>query len=518
MGLSEHPTSASLLLWQSGELDLEAMAAIKAHLAGCPACQAKIAALESLYEGIAAIDDKAAEQRMQAALQSRRQTPRFRLTHTPRWVAATAALIIISLMATSITEIMPSARAETLLTKAAQEQAAEAPHAHFLRVRTATLECNVEVDAGATSARLVLASESDFCGALSADLNSAGWKWNDLLSARSFLHWRNALNQKKDSIQKFSDAAEVTTTSATGPLHRATLRLRSSDHRPVSGRFVFADSDGHEQPEVDVTESSEPPASLADNSPAPSPVRPTAALSPAGSAIDPFDVKEVEVRLALHQIHADGNILLSVSRESNSIRVSGVVPSQEAKAEVYGALRNLPQVETAVAAEGEPRLAENTVSWQPFRGDTAPLGYERINALYPDDPEGRQKFVNGLDAMTRRLVGEAKTHDALLALASRIRGSDFSARAANAAAEIQVDIATDATALAVQFRPLIGSTPVDANRLTYPRAMELYTLVHEVVLLNRSGNPLTLEDSVGWIHGLLSGGSVSVSTLQKKSF
>jgi hypothetical protein len=230
---------------------------------------------------------------------------------------------------------------------------------------------------------------------------------------------------------------------------------------------------------------------------------PHALLPPSAPIIDPLDVKELEVRLALHQIHADENILLSVSRENASIRVSGVVPNKEAKTGIYGVLRDLPQVETVVIAEGEPRQPEN-LSWQPFRGDSTPLGYERINALFPDDPEGRQKFVNGLDAMTRRLVGEAQSRDALWALASRTPGTDSSARAERAAGELQVNMAADAATIASQLQPLIGTVTTDPKPLTYTRAMKLYTLVHELVLLNRSGNSLTLEASIGRIRGLLS--------------
>jgi hypothetical protein len=505
MALSDHPASADLLLWQSGELDPTQAAVVRAHLASCQACQTRLESVESLCEKIAAIDDKASEYRMHAALRNRHPTPYYRLTHAPKWVAVTAAILIVSLVIASISDLTPSARAETLLSEAAKKQAAEGRHPHFLRVQAAGLECNVAMNADSASSRLVFASESDFCGSLSADLISVGWNWNDLLSAGSFLRWRVSLNEKKDTVQKLRDATEVTTATTQGTLRKATLRLRSSDHRPVGGRFVFAGTTGQDRPELEVSESNDLPSTLAHNLPSPEPMIPSAPLRPSAPTVDPLDAKEAEVRLALHEIHADENILLSVSRENDLISVSGVVPNQDSKAGIYGALRSLPQVEASVIAEGEPRQAENASPWQPFRGDTTPLGYKQVNALYPDDPQGRGTFVNGLDTTTRRLVGEAKTRDALLELSSRTRGTDYSTRTGQAAAELQAHEAADAISLAAQLRPLIGAVTSDSSRLTYHRAMDLYTLVHEVVQLNRSDNPLTLEASVARIRALLAG-------------
>ena len=494
---SGHPDRPELLLWQTRELSPEKMAEVDRHLESCGACRDKLAQVESLYQGIAEIDDAAGGYRVPPVARPGKQGVWRRVPRPPRWITATAGALIAVLVVTSITDLIPTARADMLLSMAAKEQEAEIRAPRFIRVQGSAMQCG---GAAGAYANLTPGSESEFCANLLRDLSSVGWGWDDMLSAKSFLRWRRSLGKKKDSVERVADATDVTTSTPDGPLRRATLRLRSSDHHPTGGRFVFAG----EQRVIEVSEIVEAPQLPAHDS-ALSHLSLRAVPAHLPAAADPLEVREAEVRLALHRIGVDENILLAVRRDGSTVAVSGVAPDRESEARIADVLHALPDVSVAVVAEGDPPSANAVPAWQPFRGDTTPLANDLLNVLFQADPDGRSKFVNRLDTTTRRLVGETRARDALLDLATRLRGTEPSAQVAAAAAEIQRHIAAEESALASQLEPLTGAIEIGQKALDYDQATQVYTDVHEVVLLNRSGNPLTLDESLNRIRRLLSG-------------
>ncbi len=501
MAILDHPTSAELLLWHSGELSPERAEELRRHLAECEECQEKVSELESLYGEIASTRREAAQSTFRTAF-AERQRPLWRkLRITPRWTAATASIVIAALLLVTFTEYTPSARAEALLSHAVKEEATEADHAHLLRIQSAGMNCNLVVR---HSAAMVSASDSNesFCGRLTANLHDAGWSWNDLLSARSFKQWRDGLKEKTDAIHKLSDATEVTTTTNEGPLQRATLRLRSADYRPMQARFVFASVMGEEQPEFEVTESEYIPQEIANSEPTPRPATPRPEPPPASLPVtDPMDTTEADVRLALHRIGADKNVLLAVNHKPDAVQVTGIVPANQA-ASITSSLAGLPHVETSIGSDDN---SQPSTGWQNFHGDTPPLAYEQINALYANDSQGRQKFVNDLDAITLRLAGEARTRDGLLSLANRLQQNSDGPQLRTTAAEVQSNMSADLSALASALQPIIGPVTPQAGRLSYAQATQLYTLVHELVSANRSDNPLGLDETADRIRRLISG-------------
>lgn len=501
MAISDHPTSAELLLWQSGELSPERADELRRHLADCDECNDKVENLESLYGEIASTRREAAQDRFHRAFEER-QRPFWRKSHiTLRWTAATASVIIAALLLVTFTEYTPSARAEVLLTRAVNEEVTAREHAHVLKIQSSGMNCNVVVR---HAAALVSTSDSDqeFCGQLTSDLHDAGWSWNDLLSARTFKQWREGLKEKKDTIKKLPDATEVTTTTNEGRLQRATLRLRSADYRAVQARFVFASPMGVKQPEFEVTESEYIPQEIAKIEPDQLPVSPLPESPPATSPIvDPLDTAETDVRLTLHRLGADKNVLLAVNRRPDAVQVTGIVPANQA-ASITGSLAGLPHVEAHIDSEGK---GLSSTGWQNFHGDAPPLAYEQINALYADDTQGRQQFVNELDTVTLRLAGEARTREDLRSLANRLQQSSDGPQLHATATELQANMSADLSALASALKPIIGPVTPQAGRLSYAQATQLYTLVHELASANKSDNALSLDETIDRIKHLMSG-------------
>lgn len=501
MAILDHPTLAELLQWQSGELGPEQAEEVQRHIAECEECQARIAELEALYGDIGVVSDQDAHFRFRQALEAKRRPFWQKLHLTPRWTAATASVVIAALLLVTFTEYTPSARAEALLSRAVHEEATEPERTHLLKIQSSGMNCNIVVR---HSTAMVSAADSDesLCGRLTTNLHDAGWNWNDLLSARSFKQWRDSLPAKKDTIKKLPDITEVTTTTSEGPLQRATLRLRSTDYRAIQARFVFASPMGEGQSEFEVTESEEVPQEIAKREPTMRPVTPRPELPPASlPSVDPLDSTEADVRLALHRLGADKNVLLAVNRKPDAVQVTGIVPVSQV-APIISSLSGLPHIETHITSEdgGQP-----SSGWQNFYGDAPPLAFEQINALYINDPQRRRKFVNDLDVITLRLAGEAKSRDALLALEKRPQSPSHAEELSSAQSSLEAGMKTDLGLLASALQPLIGPVvPRDAY-LSYAQATQLYTLVHELVSMNKSDNALGLEATLDRVKRLVAG-------------
>ena len=500
MATPEHPSFEDLLLWQSRELSPEKAATVKAHLKACRECCAQLSQVANIFEDLSWVSTEAAQRSMRSAIT---RTRRKRILANSKLAAGIAIVLIGALLLFTFSELTPEARADSLLSKAVREEMAVVPGRRFIRLQSGENQCQWAVGPDSSRSVPVSLTPSSFCSLVASNLRSAGW--TDPLSARSFQQWRNSLKKKNDSVTKLAGGTEVTTNTQEGPLRSATLRVRVSDYRAVEARFQFANSTGIEQSAVDVTEE-EAPLEVAT---LPSPVEPkipvhSTPLVPA--IVDPVDETEAQVRLTLHRLGLDADVLLAVERKGAGIKVWGVVPATETRSAITDALRDLPNIEVNVLSESEEVRQQAPLPWTAAHGDNPPLASERIKTLFNDDPDGRQTFLNGLDAVTRRLAGEAATRDALLALASRLRSSEVEEPLQKAIADLDARMAVDTSVLATQLEPLTGKISGRAKSLSYPQAMKLYTLVHDVTFQSRSREPLALDDALARIRALISKG------------
>ncbi len=154
-------------------------------------------------------------------------------------MSVTASILILALVLFSLNEFTPEARAETLLRHAIEQQASGSPASQMLRVEASSLQCRFPKQNNSPEALTMTNRNQSGCEFLADRFHEAGWNRSELLSARAFQRWRKALHHKRDSIHQITDATEVTTTTEEGSIRSATLRLRSSDDRPVFGRFEF---------------------------------------------------------------------------------------------------------------------------------------------------------------------------------------------------------------------------------------------------------------------------------------
>lgn len=502
---STHPEFEELLLWQSGELEPADAARITEHLKSCLPCQEELNGVESLKERVVGVNTAAAQRSFHAAFEQR-QRPLWRRAFAslvvPRFgMAAVASVLIVTLVILSLTEFTPAARADTLLNRAMEAQQTDSGSAHFLRIHTATFQCSLSLEREASRADASVTQDQKNCQILTKTFHSVGWTENDLLSAKSFQQWRKGLHQKRDSIHRLADAVEVTTHTDAGEIRSATLRLRSSDYRPIYGKFEFA-PDTHEDA-VEVIESvpARPEPSLVTMPAVQKTLPRSAPVQP--RFVDPLDAAEAQVRLALHQAGVDQDVLVAVERQAMTIKLWGVAPTERLRQQLVDDLKD--QANVVLALQTESSQEQGSLPWQAYRGDSPPLALDTLQTLYPSDIEGRQKLLNTVDQTSRQIIAEARSRDALLHLAQRIQPADTAQADVlrSAAAGLESSMLADLSVLRNRLQPVIGATRGTVHVLNERQAMRLYLRLHEVLFQAKSSDSSNLDTAEGEIRGLL---------------
>jgi len=492
MTTSEHPPLEDLLLWRTGELTLAEAEAIESHLQQCSVCQDVVDDIRSIVDRVVKVDAEA-ELRRQYATSQRQWDRTAKVFKSRSFMGTTASALIGALLLVTFTQWTPEARAESLLNKAVETQTKESRPPRFLKIASGSLSCEVGFEADNAHPQLVSIGANSFCENVSRHLAAAGRPWDSLLSAASFQQWRHSLAKKKDSVHKSADTIEISTSTDQGPLHEAILRLQSSDYHSVGAHFEFA---GAEPLSIDINEEYVP-LNIASRPSVPSPQTPQ-------GVIDPLDETEAQLRLALHRAHLDRNILLAVDRSGAEIRVWGVVPSDADKATVETEVQTLSPVRASIRTEAEQRQEEQPLPWTAYQGSGAPLAYDQLTALYPDDSPARQDFQNDLDTLTRTLTGEAKSRDAMLALRSRLAMTSYDQQLATASEDLAIAMRRDTLALSSRLAPLTGPIAHAGEPLTYQQAVQIYTLVHELAVAGGQYESIQLSQAVRQTRRLLS--------------
>ncbi|HYO83356.1 MAG TPA: carboxypeptidase-like regulatory domain-containing protein, partial [Bryobacteraceae bacterium] len=205
---------------------------------------------------------------------------------------------------------------------------------------------------------------------LAARFSSAGYDWNDPLSARAFASWRDTLAEKDDRVRLLYNSEfgsgrfyRVTTSTPAGDLAEASITIRAADLQAVHEAFRFRDNET-----VEITEEPEhtqqpsrllPPELRATDANRGQQDQTITASRPVTAA------DEVQVLAALHSIGADLGEPVEVRRERSELVVVALAPSPDRQAQIRAALSTLPFVslrfenpEPVASSQGEQRIAE----------------------------------------------------------------------------------------------------------------------------------------------------------------
>ena len=245
-----------------------------------------------------------------------------------RWLLAAAAAIAVLFIGVRLFEPTPTVRAAELLRKAsAVEQAAASSH-RPIRIRTNSRVLDRDASPGP-------GSESREALVLHALFDSAGYSWDNPLSAQAFSRWRASVGDTQDQVEENSGVYVVRTSVQRGPLSDAALSLRTADLHVFACTLRFRS--GGEI--VQVTELPVAMQSPPEAVPAPGQKRLVLVPAKVPSAGD-----EVRVIAALHGIGADLGEPVEVERNGAVIvvRVSGL--DEHRREEIRKALSSLSLV------------------------------------------------------------------------------------------------------------------------------------------------------------------------------
>ncbi len=346
--MSEHLTDQELLLAS----DREGGSRAELHLAACEACRARVSELEQVEQAYRGVH---AELRRTQPAPPKAWKPlpaaptpmpaRRRSWPVLAFAAAAAAAVFVTLL---VRDPKPAAlpAINDLLASAEKAQQPWAP------TRRVALRSRKRSQLYIRPA--VLIREAGAPHPLEGLFHKAGYNWNEPLSTRSYNDWRRALTRRKDSVAKSIDpkTAEplyvLKTETDASSLQECTLSLRQRDLQPVSAELHFEAGEI-----VDIEEA----AALA----APAP---RIATAPTTAPAPNWDVAELEVRVALHNIGADLGEPLTISAGDGRLTVTGRGISPTRQAEITQALAAFPNVTTRfeapqAAPPGATRLSES---------------------------------------------------------------------------------------------------------------------------------------------------------------
>jgi hypothetical protein len=238
----------------------------------------------------------------------------------------------------------PVRAAELLRKAAAAELAAPLSHRRIhIRANRALLDRDAHVQRG---------SETVSMAALRRLFDSAGYPWDNPLSAQAFSHWRASLAEARDEVEKSPGVYILRTLPEQGPLFDAALSLRASDLHAFACMLRFR-SGG------EIIYMTEVPATAPPPPPGPAPVPGQNQRLILRPAVTPTAGDEVQVAAALHGIGADLGEPIEIERNSAIIvvRVSGL--DENRRAQIRRALSGLSfvmlQFEAAAANDAKPQ-------------------------------------------------------------------------------------------------------------------------------------------------------------------
>ena len=267
-----HLDEECLMRYADGELPARKAREVRSHLEACWQCRAELEELQETIKDCVRYR-RALREHLPApparwmdiyprmdeidAAPERESLPRRigRALALParRWAPAAVALGVMCALVVHQWRETPSVEAAALLRKAVAAGDERPPAPRRIHIRTSRRQQASRVVAGPPEALDAAAAET--MAGLEALFRGAGYSWEDPLSARSFQAWRDGLAGRRDEVAATDEHYRIRTTSDTGELMSATLKLDARDLRPVESRLEFRNEEW-----VEITELADAPA------------------------------------------------------------------------------------------------------------------------------------------------------------------------------------------------------------------------------------------------------------------
>ena len=266
-----HPGEEQLVQYAVGELAGSELDAVRRHVETCDPCRAEFAQWEESFHAAVHYREEVLlahlppppaawfdlRERMDEAdvSMASRWTRWLGFGSLRRWAPAMAAVVLAGIVVYRMYDT-PSARAAELLRKAVVAES-RAPKARRIQIRARALRVTRVVGAA-----LPVADASSMAP-VEAMFRSANYNWDDPLSAKSFVQWREQLPDGRDEVSSGGDSYRIRTTSGSAGIASATLQLRAEDLRPTESTIEFRNHEKVEISELPDNNVSAPAASAA---------------------------------------------------------------------------------------------------------------------------------------------------------------------------------------------------------------------------------------------------------------
>ena len=211
---------------------------------------------------------------------------------------------------------------------------------------------------------------------LKSKLAAAGVSWDAPLSAIDYMEWRRRSGATRDTVTHSGPHRLTLTTTpvATGAVVKETLTLRDTDFHAVDRTIELGDSDTVEIAELsfdvlpwsNVNQDWFEPLSGQTATDVPGILPALAIHAPHVLSDLELDETELEVRIALNQLHADAGERIRLSRSPKGVEVKGVVDTDARKQELVSRLTQLKYVQTSILSVEE--VSNQLQTDAPFKG------------------------------------------------------------------------------------------------------------------------------------------------------
>ena len=486
MPFKHHPSKASLLSVLNGTADAAEQKAVSEHIALCPRCSIVSERHGLLLRELDAYSQLAPQSKQTQAKSKplafpKKATAKTIAVRIASGAIAAAALIIIyawprHIQTVSAAELL--SRAET-----AQETSDTSQHSYRMNVGSTTCLTTDETWSQPED------SHSGLCGRLHAQLLKTHWDDQRMLSARSYRQWHDSLSQRKDSVLHQEQYWTVKTDTDEGLLRSASLRVRSSDYRPVGLTLKFATLEA-----VSVTEREPTERHLY--------VRPaqtdTSVKTDSLQHVDqPEDAIEAQAWNLLRTLGGDSGWEATITRKGAEVQVVGFIDDESRRDKFEDAFSRLPGVSTDLKRPDVlPKRGSN--------GEDQPLAEKTLEQLIPDAHQ-RGERVTGISDASRAIVGKTFLCDQLIARRNAFQNSPSAHALTPLIEEERADILVATARLSDLLEPLLEQGPSHVSHvpLDYSEARRLDAAV--LSLVNAAPKQTaSLEDTQRHIRTLLS--------------
>lgn len=458
-----HPTRETLMKMAGNRLPAEQQQRIALHVDGCAECGCKLEEMRVTC----AVFENLSEAGLEEVMWLSQQGPVAKAP-SPWWQgklamasgSAVAALCAAGLLIFVLPQTRVEAKANALLDESIKAHPDDGATLHY-RMKVGMSACPRPHDL------VTVATSDSLCSAATKRLQQTAWASGSPLAAKTFQVWRERQAHPKDRVTQDASGWKIETTSDEGSLERATLELRSSDHRVAELVLQFRDT----AEEVRFVEDDAPSSNAIA-------VATTPGLRPAVAAgDDPADVLEVRAWSALHAAGADSVWEANVVRNGQNVRVSVAAEDADKRQQILRAFEGSSKHEDPVVTSFSPL---HDMPKRTFSGDGPALAEHWVTEHYPDSTR-QTAFKSDAARLSRTVLGHALWVERMESRRSALQGCSCAESFNALIAAERLDLSATEMQLAQALQPLAGHDAA-ARPLSAADARALDLSVQELLI------------------------------------